>query len=203
MPEKAQLFLVKAKDKVCFGNVFREVKEILYFHLKPLVIFYSFTQHKNMIPSRMSQYEALLSQLYYRYKQERAIDMSQSQFYPLIFTFPPLLVAAADGIVDDMERETLTYIVKNLAFSFSQDGMSYTQMKRLADSYVAEFGFLIDNLKRYETDFISTLFEYLCENQEAKPDIKEMLIASAEASDGISDIEQQTIDHLTLTLQLD
>ncbi len=151
----------------------------------------------------MSQYTSLLSQLYQKYKKERPIEMSESQFYPLIFTFPPLLVAAADGIVDDAERQTLAYIAKNLAFTFDKEGLTYTQMKKLAESYVAEFGFLIDNHKRFETDFLNALHEYLLENEEAKSEIKEMLFASAEASDGISDVEQAAIEKLSHTLRLD
>jgi hypothetical protein len=143
------------------------------------------------------------SDLYQKYKNERNIELTEAQFHPLIFAFPPLIVVACDGVVDDQERKSMEFIAKSLAFSYDKDGFTYSQIKLLASTYVSEFNYLLDHIDRFEPDFLKALDNYLEENEGDKPGIKEMIITVAEASDGISDVEQQTIDKLTQVLHLD
>ena len=151
----------------------------------------------------MTAFKFNLSALYHKYKTEREISLTESQFYPIIFAFPPLIVVACDGVVDDLERKSIEFIAKSLAFSYNQDGLTYSQISQLAKDYVMEFDFLLENLERYEEDFLKVLDNYLCDNIDERHDVKEMIITAAEASDGISDVEQETIDRLTEVLHLD
>ena len=144
-----------------------------------------------------------LTALYHKYKSEREISLTESQFYPIIFAFPPLIVVACDGVVDDLERKSIEFIAKSLAFSYNQDGLTYSQITQLANDYVTEFDYLLENMEKYEDDFLQVLDDYLSNNLDERPDVKEMIITAAEASDGISDVEQETIDRLTQVLHLD
>jgi hypothetical protein len=141
--------------------------------------------------------------LYQTYCQKRAIELTETQFSPLIFAFPPLMVVSCDGIVDDLERKSMEFIAKSLAFSFNTDGLSYSQILQLAETYISEFNYLLDHIALHEADFLKALEEYLSEHEEGKEDVKDMLITAAEASDGISEIEQITIDKISSYLKLD
>jgi len=144
-----------------------------------------------------------LTALYHKYKSEREISLTEAQFYPIIFAFPPLIVVACDGIVDDLERKSIEFIAKSLAFSYNRDGLTYSQIIQLGEDYVREFDYLLDHMDKYEDDFLKVLDNYLADNIDERADIKEMIISAAEASDGISDVEQEAIDRITEVLHLD
>ncbi|MBC8112195.1 MAG: hypothetical protein H7Y04_14155 [Verrucomicrobia bacterium] len=149
-----------------------------------------------------NHFKSLLLNLYDQYRQERDLDLPESQFYPIIFAFPSLLIVACDGIVDESEKQYIDFIATNLAFSYSTEGLSETQMQHLSRIYVDEFDYLLKHLDSYENRFLDVLNEYLNENQLDKGEVREMIVNSAEVSDGISDVEQQTIEKLSNALHL-
>jgi cobalamin biosynthesis Co2+ chelatase CbiK len=147
-------------------------------------------------------FKSLLFNLYNQYSQERKLDLPESQFYAIIFAFPSLLIVSCDGVVDESEKQYMDFIATNLAFSYTTEGLSEMQMQQLSRIYVDEFDYLLRNVDKYEYSFLNVLNAYLVVNEFDKDEVKEMIITSAEVSDGISEVEQQTMEKLSYALHL-
>ena len=140
--------------------------------------------------------------LYNLYKQEREIDLSVEQFESFLAFFPALLVVASDGIVDKEEWLYCRKMASGLGNSFSEDSMSVEETGKLTEIYRAEFRYLLDYLDQWEEPFLQTLETYLHQNSYAKEFVNETAHLFAQASDGVSEEERDTIQILEKRLDL-
>jgi hypothetical protein len=146
--------------------------------------------------------EQAVAGLYNQYKQERDLKLNVEQFESFLAFFPALLVVASDGIVDKEEWLYCRKMASGLGNSFSEDSMSMEETQKLTIIYRAEFKYLLDNLDKWEERFLDTLKIYLDHNSYAKEFVNETAHLFAQASDGISDEERETINILEKRLDL-
>lgn len=140
--------------------------------------------------------------IYTNYCNERAIEMGEAPFASMITTFPSLLVATADGKVDNNEKLTLVNISKSLAESFKDEQTDPALIELLSYQYYAEFDYLLKNIEKWKSSFIEVLSDYLKENPETKILISKMINDIANASSGICEAEQKVVNELENKLNL-
>lgn len=146
--------------------------------------------------------EQSVANLYEEYKKERNIELNVEQFESFLAFFPALLVVASDGIVDKEEWLYCRKMASGLGNSFSEDSMSLEETGRLTEIYRSEFRYLLDFLDTWEERFLNTLQLYLEHNAYAKEFVNETAHLFAQASEGVSDEERDTIRILEKRLDL-
>lgn len=143
----------------------------------------------------------LISSLYLKYKQHRPVTFDQEQFTSFLAFFPVLLMAASDGIVDRDEWRYCQRLASGLVASFRQEEEAEIN-EVLSREYRKEFMFLLSNLEEWEEDFLQALEEYFIQNPYAKKFVAQTVYLFADASDGISEDEVDTMDFLCIRLKL-
>lgn len=151
-------------------------------------------------PTTMS--EVLVSSLYDKYVQERAVPLNEEQFISFLAFFPVLLVAASDGIVDWEEWRYCQKLAHGLVASFQEDDLS-EDAQSLTRIYRREFIYLLSNLEEWEEEFLQALEVYFQEFPYAKKFVTQTLYLFADASDGVCEQEEDTMEYLCLRLKLD
>ncbi len=142
-----------------------------------------------------------IQQLFEDYSPVSPTNLDAEQFSTLLTFFPALLVIASDGVVDDDEWVYVRYLAKFMAEN-DQDTTG-KQQEELQEKYFQELKYLLDSLMNWEDKFIEALADYLTNFPEIKEDIEEILHMFAEASDGESEVEEETIASLTDRLGLE
>ncbi|MEM7548756.1 MAG: hypothetical protein AAF363_03730 [Bacteroidota bacterium] len=142
-----------------------------------------------------------VAELYKDYTQERKIDLSPEQFASFLAFYPALLVASSDGIVDKEEWLYCKKLASGLGNSFSRDD-SEEDHENLTLIYRYEFRYLLKNQEIWEERFLKVVKEYLSENSYAKEFVNETIYLFADASNGISQEEMDTINCLEIKLDL-
>jgi hypothetical protein len=142
-----------------------------------------------------------LQNLYKDYKKTSGSAIVENQFGTLVMFFPSLLVVASDGVVDDEEKIYVKYLAKFMADTFKNE-ISPDERDSIEGSYLSDLEYLLDNLPDWEPKFIDTLKSYLETHEDAKEDIVDILYLFADASDGVSDDEEQKIEELKTILDL-
>lgn len=144
-----------------------------------------------------------LDQLYSDYSNERFIKLNKEQFIYLITLFPALRVALSDGLVDEEEWITVKRLAKILGDEFASEDLGKEKEENLMLIYKAEFRYLIKNLDLWEQKFLQALKQYFEKNEAAKEFVVETMYLFAQASDGISAEENNTIKRLAMELGLE
>lgn len=139
--------------------------------------------------------------LFAEYKEANRRALTKEQFDSMVMFFPSLLVVASDGVVDEEELIYVNYLGKFMADSL-KDELTSEQRDLLEEQYVKELGFLLDHLSEWEPKFVAALKAYLAQHAEAKEDLVDILYLFAEASDGLSEEEEEKIEELKQILDL-
>jgi len=149
----------------------------------------------NAEPILMSQAE----QLFEEYKKTRKTNISIDQFKYLLNLYPSLIVCMCDGVLDDGEWEGVVQTAKGLAIGYAnaQDQEQVEQALR------TEFRYLLDNIEKWQKKFLNTLKNHIQDSRTDKEFVLESMYLFANAADGISAIEQETIEMLSERLGLD
>ncbi|PWJ39975.1 hypothetical protein [Sediminitomix flava] len=146
--------------------------------------------------------ETIIIGLYESYKKESSSKIELDNFYTLFTYFPCLLIVACDGVIDDEEWVYVKYLARFMADTH-RDEVSEDRYAELIDDFYNELVFLSDNLDEWEGKLIEGLRSYLEAHEYEKDDILDILTLFAEASDGVSDIEEVTIENLKTRLELE
>jgi len=145
----------------------------------------------------------ILKDLQEEYQEARNIQLNQEQFVYLINLFPSLLVVLSDGIVDREEWVTVKKLAKILGTEFATEDLGVEKEENLTLIYKAEFRYLLKYREQWEDKLLGGLKTYFEHNDGSKDFVLETMHLFAHASDGISDIEDQTIKRLCEKLGLE
>lgn len=143
-----------------------------------------------------------VSILYHKYKEARPIPFEEEEFISFLVFFPALLVAASDGVVDREEWRYCQKLAWGLVGSAQQEGKK-KKIHHLTRIYRKEFVFLLQNLEEWEEEFLLALHDYLQSFPYAKKFISQTIYLFADASNGIYEEEQNTMEYLCMKLKLD
>lgn len=134
-----------------------------------------------------------LDELYTSYQQKRNTCLSKDTFSSLLIMYPAALVAMADNDFAEFEKANLVSSLKE-----ASDGNDLT----LCEMY-AELSYLCNSA---EKEYKQTILECMKNELESRPEIKlmvlELMISTAEADNGISEVEKQKIDELKTILAI-
>ncbi len=145
-----------------------------------------------------SQAEQLLEE----YQKSRSVDLSLDQFLYMLNLYPSLIVCMCDGVLDKEEWDGVLRLAKGLALEYG-DGMNDEEMERLEQSFRTEFRYLLDNIEKWQKKFLNALKNHIGNNKADKEFVLESMYLFANAADGISEVEQETIQMLSERLALD
>lgn len=152
-----------------------------------------------MITATLMKSQAEL--LFEEYKKVRNLDLNLSQFTYLLNLFPSLIVCMCDGVLDKEEWEGVDKLIGSLTMEFGH-GLDAEEKQRLESSFRTEFRYLLDNIEKWQKKFLNALKSHIAENQNDKEFVLESMYLFANAADGISEIEQETIEMLSERLSL-
>lgn len=152
-----------------------------------------------MITATLMKSQAEL--LFEEYKKVRRVEFSLPQFTYLLNLFPSLIVCMCDGVLDKEEWEGVDRLISSLSLEFSE-GMSEEDKQRLEDAYRTEFRYLLDNIEKWQKKFLNALKNHIQDSRNDKEFVLETMYLFANAADGISEIEQETIEMLSDRLAL-
>ncbi|KXX70180.1 hypothetical protein [Flammeovirga sp. SJP92] len=141
-------------------------------------------------------------ELYTRYNSLNNVELSREHFQTLFIYFPCLLIVASDGVVDDEEWVFVKYLAKFMAESY-KSSLTRTELENLQKVYYNELEYLVNNLEQWKDPFLDTLKGYLEQNDDEKDDILDILHLFADASDGVSDDEEEAIEEISKRLNLE
>lgn len=137
--------------------------------------------------------------LFEEYLKIRRIDITIDHFIYLINLYPSLLVCMSDGVLDKEEWDGVLRIADGLADAYAEP----EEKEQMAQLFRTEFRYLLENIDRWKKKFLNALRSRLEEHTEDKEFVMEAMYLFANASDGISDIEQSTIEELSERLSLE
>lgn len=143
-----------------------------------------------------------VSSLFLKYKAHRSVSFDEEQFTSFLAFFPVLIVAASDGIIDREEWGYCQKLATGLVASF-QDNKQAEANEDLKRQYRREFIFLLSKLEDWEEEFLQALEEYFDQYPYAKKFVSQTIYLFADASNGICEEEQDTMDYLYRRLKLD
>jgi tellurite resistance protein len=143
-----------------------------------------------------------MDELYKEYVGQRNIKLNKEQFIYIVNLFPALLVVLSDGIVEDEEWGRVKKLAKILGQEFASDDFGVEKEENLSLLYKAEFKYLLKNREEWEVKFLNALKDYFVENDTSKEFVLETMYLFAEASEGISAEENDTIQSLCKELDI-
>jgi uncharacterized tellurite resistance protein B-like protein len=147
-------------------------------------------------------YSQKLLELKENYLQARKEEMSDDQFAALVYTFPSVLVAQADGKIDKREKSFMRELPDVLTEADSEEGVHVVAGASLTKEYFAEVNYLIKHLDKWQTPFLEALREQLHNSLNERNAIFEMMWRTADSSDDISEKERLKIEEISGLLGL-
>ncbi|MEL6535531.1 MAG: hypothetical protein AAFQ98_08985 [Bacteroidota bacterium] len=144
-----------------------------------------------------------MTSLYEQYTGERYISLNREQFIYIANLFPALLVVLSDGIVDTEEWQTVKKLANILGAEFATEELGEDKEENLTLIYKNEFRYLLKNREVWEEKILEALKDYFTQNDSSKEFVVETMHLFANSSDGISVVENETIEKLTAELGLD
>lgn len=140
-------------------------------------------------------------QLFEEYKKVRNVELTLGQFTYLLNLYPSLIVCMCDGVLDQEEWEAVARLAKGLVIEYG-DGLGETDMEKMEQSFRTELRYLLDNIEKWQKKFLNALKNHIKDSQTDKEFVLESMYLFANAADGISRVEQETIEMLTERLSL-
>jgi len=144
-----------------------------------------------------------IEKLFKGYRRIRPVKMNIEQFTYLVQLFPAMLVVMADDLLDVTEWEAVKSLARAMAQSVQDEVLDAEEQEGLERVFVTEFRYLLDNTDRWKSKFLNALNDYVKQNDQNKEFILEAMYLFANASDGISPEEQQSINELSRRLKLE
>ncbi len=143
-----------------------------------------------------------VEQLLDEYKKVRNIDLSLEQFTYILNLYPSLIVCMCDGVLDKEEWDGVLRTAKGLTLEYTSS-REPEEAEKLEQSFRTEFRYLLDNIDKWQKKFLNALKNHIAGNKLDKEFVLESMYLFANASDGISAIEQETIEQLSQRLALE
>ena len=143
----------------------------------------------------MDQDIDFVCQLLFKNSSERAL--SDEDLMSLALSYPSILIANADGVIDKKERTFFASMARSLSSESAEDERDlcfaeiYHCMLRLADLTDADKSALLGILKKHAAN-----------DNELKALLVEQMHGAAEASDGVSKSELAEMSNIASTLGL-
>ena len=131
------------------------------------------------------------------YGENTLVPLDDENLISVILTYPAAKVAAIDGKVDETERLFLLNISEELGVE--DPGTSHKARLEAAERYRA-FMWLLNEQESYEEIIFDGIKLLIEANNETGEHIKNMLWGMADASEGVSESEQQEITRITEAL---
>lgn len=127
-------------------------------------------------------------------------SLGDETLYSVLMTFPAAIVAVADGVLDDTERQFLFNMCDAIADGEADEGTPERALLT-AEIYSTVLG-LLANRSDIEAPLLAAVNEEAGRDSEFRGLLDCMLVGVAECSDGTSDTEQSEIDRLRLAMNL-
>ena len=139
--------------------------------------------------------------LWHDYQAERKIEMSEDQFAALVYTFPSVLVAQADGKIDEEEKFFMKELPQIMTDGHVQESMDQAG-PTLTEDFFKEVAFILKNLKKWKFPFLDVLRAQLKESTNERNAVFKAMWQTADSSEDISAKERKTIDEIANQLGL-
>lgn len=143
-----------------------------------------------------------VEQLLEEYQKVRNINLSLEQFTYILNLYPSLIVCMCDGVLDKEEWDGIMRTAKGLTIEYTSSKHP-EEAEKLEQSFRTEFRYLLDNIDKWQKKFLNALKNHIAGNKFDKEFVLESMYLFANASDGISAIEQETIEQLSQRLALE
>jgi hypothetical protein len=143
-----------------------------------------------------------VEQLLDEYKKVRNIDLSLEQFTYILNLYPSLIICMCDGVLDKEEWDGIMRTAKGLTIEYTAE-MKSEEVEKLEQSFRTEFRYLLYNIDKWQKKFLNALKNHIAGNKLDKEFVLESMYLFANAADGISAIEQETIEQLSQRLGLE
>lgn len=125
------------------------------------------------------------------YTKSRNIQLNEDEFSSLVTLYPAVLVATADHVFDNEEKEYIADVVASSSLELYENE---EQAENLAGILFNELLFLSQTDNQWQEKFLSVLAEEL--GSEDKDELKQILLETAEVSKGISSEEKDEINRI-------
>ncbi len=136
------------------------------------------------------------------YLAQRKIKMTEDQFAVLVYTFPSILVAYADGKIDRKEKSFMRELPEVLTEGYMEDGINVMASATLTKEYFTEVNYILRHLDEWQSQFLDALREQLHNSLNERNAIFEMMWRTADSSQDISEEERLKIEEISGTLGL-
>jgi uncharacterized membrane protein YebE (DUF533 family) len=143
-------------------------------------------------------YTQTFRKLWKDYQGERKIELSEDQFAGLVYTFPSILVAHADGKIDDEEKFFMMELPQVMTDGYLQDDGGV----RFTEDYFKEVSYILKNQNKWRHPFLDALRSQLQDSTNERNAIFKTMWQTADSSDDISSTERKTIDAISNQLGL-
>jgi uncharacterized tellurite resistance protein B-like protein len=147
-------------------------------------------------------YSQKLLELKQSYLAERKIEMDEDQFAALVYTFPSVLVANADGQIDRKEKSFMRELPELLTEGYMEEGINVVAGASLTKDYFAEVKYILKHLDKWQNRFLEALREQLHNSLNERNAIFEMMWRTADSSKDISEEERLKIEEISGALGL-
>jgi hypothetical protein len=147
-------------------------------------------------------YSNRFAELRKAYQSERGDKMNDDQFAVLLYTFPSILVALADGRIDIHEKHFMKRLPEVLTESTVVAGDEEPLHAMLTDDYFKEAEYITRNLDKWQDQFLDALREELHAGLDERNAIFQSMWRTADSSDDISTAERKKIDEIAAKLAL-
>ncbi len=145
-------------------------------------------------------YTKKITELLEEYNTYRTQKLDPDQFEALLYTFPSVLVAHADGRIDDHEKDYLRHIPDDLATGFALNGIDDAPL--LNENYFEEIEYLVQDINKWHDKFLAALKDQLQGSQNEKNAIFQLMWRTADSSEDISENERKRIAAISVKLGL-
>ena len=146
-------------------------------------------------------YSTKFAELRKAYQSERGDRMNDDQFAVLLYTFPSILVALADGRIDIHERSFMRRLPEVLTENVVA-GDEEPLHAMLTEDYFKEAEYISQNLNKWHNLFLEALKDELHEGLEERNAIFQSMWRTADSSDDISTAERKKIEEISAILEL-
>jgi hypothetical protein len=151
----------------------------------------------------IAQMNEQTEKLFVEYKKTRSANITIEEFEYILTLFPSLIICMCDGKLDPEEWDAVLQLADGMAEEFYNDQGNQGDKKSLAMNFRTEFRYLLENLAKWEKRFLNVLKDHISNNRSSKEFVLESMYLFANAADGISEVEQETIDELSKRLHLE